>query len=155
MNHIEFLPFNQVGSDDLMAILNEDCLRTHLIDHPYFDSASVQIWMADKIKVDAMPGCRVRAVSINGVLAGWCGIQPDDDSVELAIVISQQFWGFGRAIFKSLIGWANELGHTEVVFHLLDSRPEYKALDKIAINVHKTEQLGRCFTTYRLSVARQ
>lgn len=153
MSGIEFLNFNQVNPEDFMEILNEDSLRTHLIDHSYFDSSSLQIWMEEKIDLDAIQGCRIRAVSINGVLAGWCGIQPDDNGFELAIVISQKFWGFGITIFKTLICWAKEIGHKEVVFHLLDSRPEYQAIKKISSKVSKTEQLGRCFTTYHITVS--
>jgi hypothetical protein len=152
MSEIEFLHFNQVNPEDFLGVVNEDSLRTHLIDHPYFDVASLQAWMEDKIKVDAVQGCRIRAVYIGGVLAGWCGIQPDDNGFELAIVISQKFWGFGIPIFKVLMCWANEMGHKEILFHLLESRPEYKALNRISTKVHKTEQLGRCFTSYHVPV---
>lgn len=152
MNEIEFLCLNQVNPEKFMVVVNEDALRTHLIDHPYFDTTSIQAWMEDKIKIDSIHGCRIRAVFIDGALAGWCGIQPDDNGFELAIVISQKFWGFGISIFKILMRWAKELGHKEILFHLLESRPEYRALNKIATKVHKTELAGRCFTTYHVSV---
>lgn len=152
MDKIQFSHLDQVNSEDFMAVVNEDSLRTHLVDHPYFGPASLQVWMDDKIKLDAIQGCRVRAVYIGGVLAGWCGIQPDDKGFEIAIVISQRFWGFGIPVFKTLMNWAKELGHKEILFHLLDSRPEYKALNKMSTKVHKTELAGRCFTTYYFSV---
>lgn len=154
MNEIEFLSFSQVNPEDLMAVVNEDSLRTHLIDHLCFDARSIQEWMEDKIKTDAIEGCRIRAVLIGGVLAGWCGIQPDDDGFELAIVISQKFWGFGIPIFKTLMCWADEIGHKEILFHLLESRPEYKALEKMSTKVHKTELAGRYFTTYHIPVGK-
>lgn len=152
MSEIEFLRFNQVSPNEFMGIVNQDSLRTHLIDHPYFDETSLQTWMEEKIKTDAMHGCRIRAVYIGGVLAGWCGIQPDDNGFELAIVISKKFWGFGIPIFKRLMFWAKELGHKEILFHLLESRPEYKVLNKMSTKVHKTELSGRCFTTYHVAV---
>ena len=154
MSEIEFLCFDQVNPEDFRAIVNEDSLRTHLIDHPYFDAASLLEWMEDKIEVDAVEGCRIRAVYIDGGLAGWCGIQPDDNGFELAVVISQKFWGSGIRIFKVLMCWANELGHKEILFHLLESRPEYKALNIMATKVHKTEQFGRYFTTYHIPVGK-
>lgn len=152
MSKIVFLCFDQVNPKDFMAIVNEDSLRTHLIDHPYFDAVSLQEWMEDKIKVDAVEGCRIRAVYIDEVLAGWCGIQPDDNGFELAVVISQKYWGSGIPVFKEIMRWAKELGHKEILFHLLETRPEYKALNRMATKVHKTEQLGRCFTTYHIPV---
>lgn len=152
MSEINFLAFDQVELDEFIAIVNEAPLRKHLIDHPHFDIASLKLWMEEKIKVDSMKGCRVRAVYIDGVLAGWCGIQPDNHSFEIAIVISHRFWGFGISIFKSLLGWAKEMDHKEVLFHLLDSRPEYKALKKLSRKVHKTELSGRGFTTYHIPI---
>ncbi|WP_044616184.1 hypothetical protein [Gynuella sunshinyii] len=155
MSEIKYLSFSDINPDDFLVIVNEDSLRTHLIEHAYFDSSSIREWVEDKIKVDALPGCRIRAVYIDGSLAGWCGIQPDDSGFELAIVISKNFWGYGINIFKSLMIWAAELGHEEVLFHLLESRREYSALKKMADKVQKTELLGRVFTTYFISVRRQ
>jgi len=152
MSELEFLDFNQVNPDDFLSVVNEEALRTHLIDHAYFDSISIREWMEDKAKTESLPGCRIRAIYIDGVLAGWCGIQPDDNGFELAIVISQKFWGFGISIFKTLMCWAKELGHKEIMFHLLDSRPNYQSLKRLATKVQKTELLGRRFMTYFFSV---
>lgn len=154
MSEIEYSLFDNVNPEEMMGIVNEDSLRVHLIDHPYFDVISLQAWMEEKIRIDSTQGCRIRAVYVDGELAGWCGIQPDDNGFELAIVITKKFWGFGIPIFKTLMRWANELGHKEVLFHLLESRPVYKALNKIATKVQKTEQLGRCFTTYHIPVGK-
>ena len=155
MCNIEYLSLMAVDRKDLASVLNEYSLRTHLIDHPHFDITSIQAWIVDKIKVDALPGCRVRVVSIDGVLAGWCGIQPDDCGFEMTIVISRRFWGSGIPIFKTLLLWAGELGHKQVLFHLLDTRREYKALAKMASKVDRTRISGRSFTTYHLSVGQQ
>ncbi|MBO2654675.1 N-acetyltransferase [Shewanella algae] len=152
MSEIEFLHFNQVNHTEFMDVVNQDSLRIHLIEHPYFDETSLHAWMNEKINTDAIHGCRIRAVYIGGVLAGWRGIQPDDNGFELAIVISQKFWGFGIPIFKKLMCWAKELGHKEILFHLLESRREYKVLNKMSTKVYKTELSGRCFTTYHLAV---
>lgn len=152
MKKINFENFKNTTPKDFLAILNDDTLRKHLINHPYFDVSSINEWMEEKSKIDTLPNCRIRAVYINNTLAGWCGIQPDDNGAELAIVLSQAFWGYGISIFKILMGWAEELKHKEVVFHLLDSRSEYKALKRIASKVEKTELLGACFTTYHIPV---
>ncbi|WP_096086803.1 GNAT family N-acetyltransferase [Agaribacterium haliotis] len=153
MSNIEYLNFNCVDAAAFTDVLNEESLRTHLIEHPRFDAASAKQWINEKSKKDKLPGCRLRVLVIDGELAGWCGIQPDEQGFELAIVVSKRFWGAGLPIFKTLMTWAAELGHREVLFHLLDSRREYKALAKIAKKVEKTELLGRHFTTYYLAVA--
>jgi len=150
--NITYLDFEQANHQDLLAIANENDTRTHLIQHPQFDNDSIKAWIKDKKQIDAMPGCRVRVVVINDLVAGWCGVQPDDNGVEIAIVIGQQFWGAGKQIFKTMMLWAAELGHKEVLFHLLETRKQYKSLSKLATQVHKTQLLGRTFTTYHLPV---
>jgi hypothetical protein len=152
MNNIKFVNFNQINPEDFLPILNEPALREHLIDHDFFYSVSIKVWVDGKVQTNSMPGCRVRAVFVGEVLAGWCGIQADDNGFELAIVISQEFWGAGISIFSSLICWAKELGHKEILFHLLETRPEYKFLKRKATKIQKTELLGRTFRTYFISV---
>ena len=70
MSHIKFLCFSKVNPENLLEIVNEDSLRTHLIDHPYFNTTSLQAWMEDKIRVDSIRGCRIRAVYIGENIAG-------------------------------------------------------------------------------------
>lgn len=152
MSSIEFPSLSQVDPNALMSVLNEDVLRVHLVDHDYFDAESIRAWVEGKTKVDAQPGCRIRAVQIDGDVAGWCGIEPDDGSFELSIVIAQRFWGSGLSIFRTLVKWADELEHKEVLFRLLDSRREYKMLKKMAKRVDQSEWSGRQFTTYHFSV---
>ena len=78
-------------------------LRKHLIDHVYFDSTSIREWVDGKKQIESISGYRVRAVSIGGFLAGWCGIQADDNGFEIAIVIAKEFWGFGLSIFQEVM----------------------------------------------------
>ncbi|WP_298775242.1 N-acetyltransferase [uncultured Shewanella sp.] len=152
MSEIKFVSFNQVDPEDFLPIVNEQVLRKHLVNHPLFDSVSIKEWINGKAQTEFIPGCRVRAVFIGETLAGWCGIQPDDNGFEIAIIISKEFWGFGISIFSSLMCWAKELGHREILFHLLETRPEYNALKRKATKVQKTKLLGRNFTTYFISI---
>lgn len=152
MPNIEYINFSQVNPKELMTLLNEDSLREHLIPHPYFNEMSIQTWMKEKVEIDFMQGCRVRVVSVDGAIAGWCGIQPDDNGFEIAIVISQRFWGCGIPIFKTMMGWAKQFEHKEMLFHLLDTRREYKVLAKMATKVDRHRLLGHNFTTYYFAV---
>jgi hypothetical protein len=149
---MKFIPFDDVSAEDFLPLLNDETLRKHLIDHPIFDAAGVRAWMEEKRRIDALPGCRVRAVLIDGALVGWCGLQPDEEGVEIAIVIARVGWGRGLAIFNEMMGWARTMGHQEVVFHLLGTRPLYQSLARRATRVKKATLSGHAFTTYCLSV---
>ncbi|MEO1901127.1 MAG: GNAT family N-acetyltransferase [Alcanivorax sp.] len=154
MKNLEFVALDRVEPEALLGLMNQEPLRRHLVNHAHFDSAGIRGWVQEKLTVNALPGCRVRAIRVDGNLAGWCGIQPDDHGFELAIVLSHKAWGRGIAVFRTLMDWASEFGHEEVVFHLLDSRPEYRSLARMARKVHESELLGRRFTTYHLAVER-
>ncbi len=152
MNKISYVSFEEVNTDDWLCVLNEPALRTHLVAHEAFNTRTIKDWVKSKLEIDMRVGCRISAIYINHELAGWCGIQPDDDGYELAIVLASKFWGAGISVFKTMMDWAKELGHQEVLFHLLDSRPEYKAWNKIASKVKKSHLLGRHFVTYYIDV---
>lgn len=155
MNTITFVPFNQIRAEQLLPIVNDPTVRKHLIDHEIFTVQGLNQWITNKLALDSRDDCRIRAIYSDGVLAGWCGIQPDYNGVELAMVLSPKYWGLGANIFQTVIGWAKELGHQEVQLHLLDSRPDYKALLKRSTRVYKTKRLGRCFTSYAIAVTAQ
>lgn len=152
MKKIIYVSFKDVNTYEWLKILNEQALRRHLVEHDIFNETSVNNWVKSKLDIDAMKGCRIRAIYIDKQLAGWCGIQPDNDSYELAIVLANQYWGAGISIFKTMMNWAKELGHDEVLFHLLDSRREYKALKKFTTKIKQSQLLSRNFVSYYISV---
>ncbi len=152
MREIEYVKFDDVDPNQFIDVLNEESIRGHLISHKLFDSDSVQAWVAGKTSSGEETGCRIRAVFVDDTLVGWCGIQKDSSNYEIAIVISQSAWGIGTHLFRDLMAWAKELGHSQVVIHLLESRPVYKALEKRALKTTVTEMLGRKFRTYFFTV---
>jgi len=150
--NIKYIKLSNSNPNDFLSFLNKQKIREHLIEHEPFDLNSVTAWINSKGDVDAIEGCRVRAITCNDQLVGWCGIQLEDGKYEIAIVIDEQFWGLGKTVFQDMMGWAKEFGHNEVFIHFLHSRPAYKFLQKIATKVFETEMLGSKFTTYQLAV---
>ena len=152
MHSLEYIPLSRVNSDDFITLLNNPKIREHLIGHDLFDHTSLNAWIKGKAEVDAQPGCKVRAIILNGLLIGWCGIQLENGQYEIAIIISDKSWGIGKTVFQDIMGWAKELGHSDVFIHFLETRPEYNFLKKISKNVYKSELYGRKFTTYQLEI---
>ncbi|WP_185236529.1 GNAT family N-acetyltransferase [Teredinibacter franksiae] len=152
MDVISYVEFNTLKLHALLPLVNSCRVREHLVEHALFDANSLKAWIAVKLEVDAMPGCKVRGVLYNNRLAGWCGIQLDGERYEIAIVIDSKFWGLGKRVFGELMQWAKAFGHKQVYIHLLHTRRDYKFLYKIASNVYTSELLGNKFTTYELRV---
>ena len=152
MTSIRYARLTDVDPRDFLPLLNSPKTREHLVDHPPFDAVTVTAWMEEKLSADAIPGCRIRAVLVNGRLGGWCGIQRDVNGHEIAIVLGDGFRGPGRTVFRDVMGWAAELGHREIFVHLLHTRRESGFLRSRATKVYRSDFLGSRFTTYRLPV---
>jgi len=152
MNNLKYVGFSEINPNDFISLLNKQKIREHLIEHELFSEDTVQSWIKDKIKVDSIHGCRVRAIISNNHLAGWCGIQLENDQYEVAIVIDDKLWGIGRAVFQEVMNWAKKFDHDELFIHFHHTRPEYKFLRRISKNVYQSELRGSKFTTYQLDV---
>lgn len=152
MSTLEYVKLKEIKPDDFLRLLNKQKVREHLIKHDLFNLDTVESWMKDKIKIDSIRGCKIRAIIYDDHLAGWCGIQLENEKYEIAIVIDDKHWGIGKAVFREIMNWAKAMGHNELLIHLHHSRPEYKSLQKIATNVYQSELLGSKFTTYQLAV---
>ena len=148
---VTYASLGEVSQTELLHLMNNEKLREHLVDHPKFTEETLKLWGAEKTRIDVADGYRVRAILVNGNIAGWCGIQPDGEGAELAIILSSSYWGSGLRVFRDMIRWSRELGHQEVVFHLLETRRKYRALEKMAKEVKESEWMGRKFRTYILS----
>ena len=126
---VTYASLGEVSQTVLLDLMNDEKLRAHLVDHPKFTEETLEFWVMEKTRIDAANGYRVRAILVNGNIAGWCGIQPDGEGAELAIILSSSYWGSGLRVFRDMIRWSRELGHQEVVFHLLETRRKYRALE--------------------------
>jgi len=152
LNTPVYLPLGQIHAADWLSCLNSEQVRRHLVDHPDFDMDSVSHWLEKKQRIDRLPGCRVRAVTLGGKLAGWCAIQPDGDAFEMALVLTADYWGTGLRVFTDMMVWAQALGHARIRLQLLETRPVYRFLTRKALRVYHSERMGRRFTTYELRV---
>jgi len=152
MTKIEYMAFGEVAASEFIPLLNKNKVRKHLINHELFDADSVERWIGEKVELDAIEGCKVRAILVDTHLAGWCGIQLEQGMHEIAIVLDDVYWGLGIQIFNEVMTWAKRFGHETVFIHFLDTRPEYRFLRKIATRVFASEFLGNTFTTYEVRV---
>ena len=152
MTNIEYIQLQNINRTELLAVLNKERIREHLVSHELFDEQKLDSWIEQKSMVDSSKGCRVRGIIVDNSVAGWGGIQFENGAYEIAIVLDERYWGIGRAVFKDLIAWAAELGHKVVVLHLFNTRPEYKFLKKMSLRVYESTMFGQKYKSYELGV---
>lgn len=152
MNKVEYISLQDLDQRALLNVLNKEKIREHLVLHDKFNEASLKEWVSSKVSVDSTKGCKVRGIQVDGAVAGWCGIQFENEAYEIAIILDEEYWGIGVAVFKDVMVWASELGHSHVVLHLLNTRPEYKFLRKMASRVYDSTMFGQKYKSYELRV---
>lgn len=85
--------------------------------------ADVHAWVGNKERHWDELGFGPWGIRIEGTLAGWGGLQPFNGDSEVALVLTPEFWGWGKAIFLELTQYAfGELGLTHVVVALPPTR---------------------------------
>lgn len=152
MKNIEYVEFHDLNRIELLNVLNKEKVREHLVTHDEFDEASLDEWVKDKVRENSTSGCKVKGIKVDDAVAGWCGVQFENGSYELAIVLDAKYWGIGVSVFKDVLRWASELGHTSVVLHLFNTRPEYRFLRKMASKVYESTIFGQKYISYELRV---
>lgn len=70
---IEYPKLTEVNPADFLPLLNDDEIRKNLAGHELFDEDTIRSWVQEKVTMDSLGGCIVRAIIIHGKLAGWCG----------------------------------------------------------------------------------
>lgn len=140
-------------SEEWIELLNSELVRKHLIQHPQFTKETLAIWLQNKVKANQETGCRIRAIHSDGKLVGWCGIQIESNNYEIALVLSPNCWGRGRAAIDQIVNWAQELGHKQLLAHLPQSRPQVKALERLfGKPIGETNIQGHDFNTYQIEI---
>lgn len=152
MKNIEYVDLIDLNRIEVLNILNKQEVRDHLVKHHEFDENLLDEWIKGKVEVNRTQGCKVKGIEVDGAAAGWCGIQFENGSYELAIVLDPKYWGVGLGVFKEMMRWASELGHSTVVLHLFNTRPEYRFLRKLADRVYESTMFGQKYTSYELKV---
>jgi hypothetical protein len=150
--NIKYKKLDEINENTLLNLVNNLSVRKHLISHPSFDINMLNLWIKDKIEMDSLTGCKIRAIVVDGKLAGWCGIQLEKNKYEMAIILDNSFWGIGKKVFFHMMKWAKDFGHTKVYINFLHTRNEYKFLQKIATNISKSTILGEEFTSYEITL---
>ncbi|PHV09462.1 GNAT family N-acetyltransferase [Chitinimonas sp. BJB300] len=112
---------------------------------------SVIDWVAGKDSQWTMNGYGPWAIRIDGVFAGWGGFQKEADGADFALVLLPKFWGYGAALFRSMLGRRAELNIGSVSILLPPSRLRLRGLARLGfVPDGELEYEARRFLKFRL-----
>lgn len=150
---IELRRLKSVAKADLLELMNNSQVIQHMpLAKKTFDDDDCRKFVADKESHWEEHGFGPWAFYVEGVFAGWGGLQMEGDDVEIAIVLHPKFWGYGKDIYKRMIKEAfEERGLKSIIVLFPPSRSRVKGLERLGFK--KDGELliqGHKFLRYRL-----
>ncbi len=150
---IAFRRLPEVNPADLMALMNDPLVRRHMpLARGTFGVTECALFVAAKERIWAEHGYGPWAFVIDGEFAGWGGLQPEGDEVDLGLVLRPRHWGAGRALYERLVAVAfGEMRLASVIILLPSSRVRVSGVLRLGFRPEgEVETGGARFIRYRL-----
>ena len=151
---IAFKRLPEVDPADLIALMNDPLVRRHLpLARGTFGVAECARFVAAKERIWAEHGYGPWAFVIDGEFAGWGGLQPEGDEVDLGMVLRPRHWGAGRALYERLLAEAfGEMRLASVMILLPPSRVRVSGVLRLGFRPAGEMEIGGArFIRYRLA----
>jgi [ribosomal protein S5]-alanine N-acetyltransferase len=152
-SEIVFKRLPEIDPADLIALMNDPRVRRHLpLARGPFGAADCARFVAAKERLWAEHGYGPWAFVIDGEFAGWGGLQPEGDDVDLGLVLRPKYWGAGRVLYERLVADAFERRRvSSVVILLPPSRVRVSGVLQLGFRPDGELQIGgERFLRYRL-----
>ncbi|WP_461302939.1 GNAT family N-acetyltransferase [Aureisphaera sp.] len=151
--HIELTRLTEIDTSYIIELMNHPLVRRQMpLLQGSFSESDCQRFVAAKEQLWATHGYGPWAFVIEDRFAGWGGLQPEGDEVDLALVLHPDYWGMGKALYKEIIHRAfNEMGMESVTVLFPPSRTRIKGFLRLGFKKDKEVEMGEeRFIRYRL-----
>ena len=151
--NLKLVRLSEIAITDIMALHNDHRILRHLpLASGSFDELQCQQWVNDKESQWKTNGYGPWGILINDKFAGWGGLQNEMGDADLALVLSPDYWGYGKRICQKIIEIAFEEMRLESVTALLPpSRSRTKGMLRLGFHPDgQAEISGSIFYRFRL-----
>jgi [ribosomal protein S5]-alanine N-acetyltransferase len=127
---IEFKMLAGVDKFDIIELMNNPLVRRQMpLAVGNFGIAEVEKFVALKEALWNEYGYGPWAFIVDGIFAGWGGLQPESGCPDLGLVLHPNYWGLGRVLYKEIMSRAfGEMGFDTVTVLLPPTRKKIKGL---------------------------
>ena len=155
-SRIEFRRLSEVDPADIIALMNDPLVRRHMpLARGEFGPDQCARFVAAKERLWAEHGYGPWAFVVDGEFAGWGGLQPEGDEVDLGLVLRPRHWGAGRLLHARILDFAfAELRAPSVIVLLPPSRVRVSGVLQVGFRPDGELAVGgERFVRYRLTAA--
>lgn len=146
-------PLHHANADALTILMNHPLVGEHLpLLQGRFTEEICAKFLCAKADLWRQHGFGPYAFYVDGVLAGWGGLQQEGEEVDFALVLHPNYWGIGRRIFAMVKQQAFEsLGLPSITALLPPGRKNAMAIKRFGFVAEgMCEIQGISFTQFRL-----
>lgn len=150
---IELKRLTEVAPAALVELMTHPLVRRQMpLTRDTFTEDDAAAFVAGKEALWTEHGYGPWAFFIDGAFAGWGGLQPEGDDVDLGLVLHPDFWGAGKALYDTILAQAfGEMALDSVTILLPPSRTRVKGIKRLGfVPDGETEYAGERFIRYRL-----
>ncbi|MGY6275181.1 GNAT family N-acetyltransferase [Methylomonas sp. MgM2] len=150
---LKLIRLSEIELADIIALHNDPSVLRHLpLAGGNFDEVECMRWVESKETQWEVNGYGPWGIVINGVFAGWGGFQREMDDADLALVLSPEYWGYGKVIYRKIIEIAfQEMGFESVTALLPSSRVHVNGMLRLGFQADgQVEISNSMFYRYRL-----
>ncbi|HAP61861.1 MAG TPA: N-acetyltransferase [Cytophagales bacterium] len=139
-----FTRLSEIAPRDIMELMNHPLVRRQMpLLREHFGEAETAAFVAAKERLWSEHGYGPWAFVVDGQFAGWGGLQPEGDEVDLALVLHPNYWGMGKALYREIIRRAfGEMGFTSVTVLFPPSRTRVQGLLRLGFQQDAILQFG-------------
>ena len=152
---IEFKRLSEINPSDIIELMNHPLVRRHMpLTSDNFSEADCEGFIAGKEQLWAEYGYGPWGFVVDGHFAGWGGFQPEEEDVDLGLVLHPTYWGIGKRIYDRMLDYGiNQMGFKSITVLLPPSRTRTKGILRLGFEPDgETEINGERFMRYRLNV---
>ena len=149
---IKFVRLRELPTASLLSLVNDPGLRRHMPLATGMSEVEVNEWVRTKEQHWDELGFGPWGILVEGRLAGWGGLQPLNEDVEIALVLLPKFWGWGGVVLSLLKRYAfEEVRLPHVLAALPPTRGDARGLLRLGFRLVETMDIeGDRFVVYRL-----
>jgi hypothetical protein len=156
--NLRLVRLSEISLADIIALHNDSRVLRHLpLAAGGFDAYQCQQWVEGKEAQWQMNGYGPWGILINDEFAGWGGFQKEMGEADLSLVLSPDYWGYGKCICQKIIEIAfEEMNLASVTALLPPSRSRTNGMLRLGFQPDGQLAIsGTIFSRFRLLAPRQ
>jgi RimJ/RimL family protein N-acetyltransferase len=155
---IEFKRLSTVQTADIVRLMNDPKVRRHMpLTKDDFDEKDCADFIAAKEQLWKDHGFGPWAFFVGDRFAGWGGLQPEGNDVDLALVLDPKHWGLGKRIFEEIVARTRGDARFDcITVQLPKTRRRLRALARLGFECEGTvEAYGHEWVRFRRQLIRR